>query len=380
MTALLQVDDVCKRFGALAGGRELHVRRCRGRGPRHRRAERRGQDHAAQPDRRRPASRHRHDLARRRTTSPGCRRTRAAIAASVAPPRSRARSRGSPCSRTCSSAAPSAAEAGCRHHATRPPIAALEQAGMLDKANIVAGSLTLLDRKRLELARALPTQPTLLLLDEIAGGLTEGEVLELVETIKRDPGRWRVDRVDRAHRPRPAARRRSDGGGRRRSQADRGRPARGDVVERGPRGVPRRRPRRRRVLRGRRERAAAHRRPRCRATATSRRCSASNSSVAEAETVSIIGANGAGKSTLLKAIVGLVAADARRHPVRRAVDRVAAGAPSRRRRHRAGARGSAHLPVADRRGEHRHRRRRRPARARGTRRRCSTRSRCSRDC
>ncbi len=64
-------------------------------------------------------------------------------------------------------------------------VAALEQAGMLDKANLVAGSLNLLDRKRLELARALSTSPILLLLDEIAGGLTEGEVLELVETIKQ---------------------------------------------------------------------------------------------------------------------------------------------------------------------------------------------------
>ena len=46
-----------------------------------------------------------------------------------------------------------------------------------------AGALTLLERKRLELARALATGPRVLLLDEIAGGLTEAEVHELVDTI-----------------------------------------------------------------------------------------------------------------------------------------------------------------------------------------------------
>lgn len=60
----------------------------------------------------------------------------------------------------------------------------LTATGLMARANTLAGGLSLLDRKRLELARALATGPELLLLDEIAGGLTEAECHALVDTIR----------------------------------------------------------------------------------------------------------------------------------------------------------------------------------------------------
>jgi len=66
-----------------------------------------------------------------------------------------------------------------------PAAEALDRVGLLGQANVLAGRLRLLDRKRLELARALATGPRLVLLDEIAGGLTEHEVAVLVDTIRQ---------------------------------------------------------------------------------------------------------------------------------------------------------------------------------------------------
>ena len=60
----------------------------------------------------------------------------------------------------------------------------LERTGLIAFANRHAGTLNLLGRKRLELARALAGAPRLLLLDDIAGGLTEAECAELVELVQ----------------------------------------------------------------------------------------------------------------------------------------------------------------------------------------------------
>lgn len=66
----------------------------------------------------------------------------------------------------------------------RKAVEVLELTGLRTHANVLAGNLTLLERKRLEMARALATNPKLLLLDEIAGGLTDSECKSLLDAIR----------------------------------------------------------------------------------------------------------------------------------------------------------------------------------------------------
>jgi len=75
--------------------------------------------------------------------------------------------------------------AGLRRRASYAAAAgALDRVGMSGEANVPAARLGLLQRKRLELARALASGPSLLLLDEVAGGLTDPEVAQLVEIVR----------------------------------------------------------------------------------------------------------------------------------------------------------------------------------------------------
>lgn len=71
--------------------------------------------------------------------------------------------------------------------ASEAPLACMDilhRTGLSALSDRKAGALPLLHRKRLELARALATRPRVILLDEIAGGLTDGECVDLVATIR----------------------------------------------------------------------------------------------------------------------------------------------------------------------------------------------------
>jgi len=68
--------------------------------------------------------------------------------------------------------------------AGRQAIEILDSIGLTPRINDLAGSLGLLDRKRLEIGIALASRPRLLMLDEVAGGLTESEITDIIAIVK----------------------------------------------------------------------------------------------------------------------------------------------------------------------------------------------------
>jgi branched-chain amino acid transport system ATP-binding protein len=77
-----------------------------------------------------------------------------------------------------------------RDEAHEMALKAVDRCGLTRLLNVLGGDLRLLDRKRLELARAVALNPKVILLDEVAGGLSDGEVNELIQivTALRDEG------------------------------------------------------------------------------------------------------------------------------------------------------------------------------------------------
>jgi branched-chain amino acid transport system ATP-binding protein len=77
-----------------------------------------------------------------------------------------------------------------KNEANELAVASIERCGLANFMNVLGGDLRLLDRKRLEMARALALNPSIILLDEVAGGLSVLEVNELIDIVNglRDEG------------------------------------------------------------------------------------------------------------------------------------------------------------------------------------------------
>ena len=193
--------------------------------------------------------------------------------------------------------------------------ALLEYVGIASRQHDLAHNLPYGDQRRLEIARALATEPKLLALDEPAAGMNATETATLKRAARTHPRRWHDDTADRARREAGDGIVRPRRGTRLRQENRRRRAGRRATRSRRHRSVSRRR----HCIIHRTANRVPRRRPALTPAATLlsvqglkvayggiNAVKGIDFSVNAGEMVTLIGANGAGKTTTLKALTGLV--------------------------------------------------------------------------
>ena len=184
LTRCSQIEGLTKRFGGVVASDDVALDVPRGRAARHHRPERRRQDHADRPARRRDRARRRpHPFRRPRHHGAAGPRPQPAGARALVPDHlavsaisPRSTTSRSPCRRMPATRSASGATRAAKPELREPARAALDRVGLAHRADTVLATMSHGEHRQLELGMALATKPRMLLLDEPMAGLGPGRI------------------------------------------------------------------------------------------------------------------------------------------------------------------------------------------------------------